>query len=216
MKNTTSWKKIKMFFAVLLFVLFGMIGFVGFAIVSSCAAENIYGPPPDELVATFLDYLQAGEYLAADSLVSAESPVSLHDVEEEYRGIFHNLSYSDITATINGSQATVAVTITNLDFAMLMDNIMNEVFHLIFTEITSEELTEIINNRLIEKLSADSAETPETSATPATPTTPTIEKSVTVNLTVIENYWHIIVDEPFADAITGGLLSFVAYAQGFS
>jgi len=169
-------------------------------IVTSCTPQ-VLGPPPNEVVATFLGHLQASEYYEADAFVIAESPVSFQDVEEEYRGIFHNLTYGEMTEIINGNYATVTVSITNVYFTTLMDSIINEIFHLIFTDITDVELTEIIETMLIERLNSDTSQYDR------------LTTEVTVNLMVFENYWRIIIDEPFADAMTGGLLTFVAEAQ---
>jgi len=42
---------------------------------------------------------------------------------------------------------------------------------------------------------------------------PKVSNEIIVALEVFENQWKIIMSEAFADAITGGMLSFVEYAE---
>ena len=154
---------------------------------------------PSETVTAFLTHIQTGQYGEAHGLIIGESPIFFYDIEEEYSGIFKNLSYSNMTENKNGDQASVTLTINAVDFASVMEDIMIETFNLIFTEITEEALMEQIDNMLMDKMTAHDA--------------PKVSNEIIVALEVFENQWKIIMSEAFADAITGGMLSFVEYAE---
>jgi len=154
---------------------------------------------PSETVTAFLTHIQTGEYGEAHRLILGESPIFFYDIEEEYSGIFKNLSFSNMAQTTYEDKASVTLTINAVDFAAVMEDIMIETFNLIFTEITEEELMEEIDNMLMDKMTAVDA--------------PRINNEVVVTLEVYENQWKIIMSEAFADAITGGMLSFVEYAE---
>ena len=154
---------------------------------------------PSDTVHSFLTHIQMGEYEEAQGLIVDESPLALYEIEEEYRGIFNNLSFGDIVSEeINGASSYVRLTVKALDFASLMEEVMTEAFVWIFSDITSTELSEKIKELLIEKINAEYP--------------PIISSDVSVNLVRQEGRWKIAMDYSFADAVTGGMISFAEYA----
>ena len=167
-------------------------------ILFACSPGVGAAPPPGDAVTAFLSYVQAGEYAEAQALILGESSLALYDIEEEYKGIFQKLSYENISETINGNQAHVQLTINAVDFAATMEEIMAEAFYWVFTDITVNELTDKVEVMFIEKMTDDTA--------------PMLRSEVTVTLELHEGKWRIIADDDFADAVTGGLISFAEYA----
>ena len=220
-EKTGSSNKLKVVFiaiAVMLVVGIGAAGFFTWPLISETEivrqAVSIIGNintagnndgiavdaiSPSETITAFLAHIQAGEYAEAHGLILGESPIFFYDIEEEYSGIFKNLSYHNISERKDNGQAFVTLTIGAVDFAAVMEEIMIETFNLIFTEITQEELMEEIDYMLMDKMTAHDA--------------PRISNEVIVTLEVFDNQWKIIMSEAFADAITGGMLSFVEYAE---
>ena len=169
-------------------------------LLSACFPTRGPSSPPAEAVATFLAYVKAGEYTGANNLVLGELPLKLYEIEEGHQLIFKNLSYEDITEEINGNQATVSLTISNLDFAAVMEEVFNEAFfNWIFMDITDQELEDKMDALLIERMGAD--------------TVPLISQQVTVTLEIYNDQWKIIADPTFADAVSGGLISVTEYAE---
>lgn len=154
---------------------------------------------PGDTVKAFLTYVQSGEYTEAQELVAYGSLLALYDIEEEYRGIFNMLSFGDISSVeINGTNSHVRLTVNAFDFASLMEDVMAEAFNWIFMDISAAELTSKIEALLKEKINMDYP--------------PILSKEVTVNLEYLEGRWKIVMDKAFADAVTGGMISFAEYA----
>jgi len=158
---------------------------------------SVEGPSPREAVTTFLTYIQQGEYTEAHGLLLGDLPIFLYEIEEEYSGIFQKLSFRDISETISGSQASVTLTISAVDFAAVMGEVMAEAeaFLEIFQETTFDELLEQIDLMLMEKMTSDTA--------------PMVNNEITIALQISEDQWKIVADGNLADAVTGGMLSFV-------
>ena len=175
-----------------------LTGLLLLILLSGCGRSVAQGPSPSETVEAFMSFVQSGEHDEANGLILNEDEVSIFEIEEEYRIIFKNLSYSNLEEAVNGSDAYVSLTISNFDFSAMMDEIMAEAFYLIFTDITERELSDKIEYMLIEKLTGDTA--------------PKLNSDITVNLEMSDGRWKIIADESLADALTGGLISFAEYA----
>jgi len=168
--------------------------------------NNILGVNPDEdglypkdTAIAFLTYVQQGRYTEAHGLILGEFPIFLYEIEEEYSGIFQRLTFGagDISEAINGDQASVTLIISAVDFAAVMEEVMAEAeaFFTLFQNITYEELMEQIDTMLIEGMTADDA--------------PMVNNEVTIRLVLSEGRWLITADDLLADAVTGGMLSFV-------
>ena len=167
---------------------------ISLLLLSACSQKT--SAPPGEVVSTFLSHIKAGEYTEAYGLLLGDYPVSLYEME--HTGIFQKLSYDSILEDIQGDKAFVTVNISSLDFVKLMEDVMAEAFHMIFTDITQYELISRLESMFMKKM--------------ATYSGPIISNKVTVMLEVYDGQWKIIADNAFADAMTGGLLSFAEYA----
>ena len=167
-------------------------------IIAACSPAAPELPPPGETITAFFDLMQTGEYAEAQDLLFDGAPLPLNEVEEEFRGIFKNISYEIISEEVNGEEASVELNISATDFAAVMEEIMAEAFYWIFEGITENELANRIETMLLEKTASDTA--------------PTTASYITVSLAAYEGQWQIVADYEFADAITGGLFSFAEYA----
>ena len=170
-------------------------------LMSACSPEPDRLPCPIEPIMDFLTYIQSGEFTEAHKLTIGESP--LYQIEEEYRVIFQNLSYRDrdITGIIchESEEAEVILTISTVDFAAVMEDVMEEAFPFVFMDITVADLLEMVSELMLERMLDEAA--------------PIVSNEVTVYLELHEGQWKIIVDENFADAVTGGMLSFARYVE---
>lgn len=168
------------------------------AACSSATADDSTLPPPGETVTAFFAYIEAGEYEEAQGLLSGE--FSLLEVEEEYRGlIFGSLFHMDMPEEVGEGYAYVAITIRAVDFAAAMDEIMAEAFPWVFEDITANQLADRLDSLLIEILESDAA--------------PIMSSIIGVRLELYEGEWRILSDRDFADAITGGMISFAEYTE---
>jgi len=178
--------------------LYGWLLSLGSIIIfTACSLGAGNTPPPSETVTAFLAHIQAVEFAEADELILGD--ISLYEIEEEHRGMFANLSHEHISESINGSQASVTLTINAVDFVAVMDEVMVEAFYLAFTEISAAELAILIETALIEGMTSSTA--------------PIASSEVTVTLEMSDGEWKIIADDTFVNAVTGGFFSFAAYAD---
>ena len=168
-------------------------------ILSACSAATAapQPPPPGEVITTFMTFVKNGEYEEAQALIYEGSPFALDEIEEEYRGIFTNITYEHISETIDGDQAHVVLSINSVDFSAVMEEVMNEAFLWAFDDLTIGELTDRVEALMIEKMVSGSA--------------PTVTNEVTVTLGLHNNQWKIQADAYFADSVTGGMFSFAEY-----
>ena len=174
------------------------LGFAFAFILTACstAASNL--PPPGDVVAVFLDHIQVGEYIQAQELLYDDSILPLHEIEDEFHGIFTNISYDIISEEIGENSADVTLRINSVDFSAVMEDIMSEAFNWIFEDITTAQLSDRIETLLIQKMESDTA--------------PQIQSDVVVTLLADDGAWRIAADQDFANALTGGLFSFAEYA----
>lgn len=181
--------------------LFVMITILLLLLTLTACSPGWTGPAPGDAVSNFLSYIQEGEYEEAHGLILGDAPFSLYEIEEGYRGIFESLSYDNIRENIRGSRATVTLTVNAVDFAAIMDIIMAEVqveiegFYRVFNEVPEDLLIDITGAMLVDKMTSY--------------TSPRIISEVTVNLEISEGRWKILADYSLADAVTGGMISFV-------
>jgi len=158
--------------------------------------SDMDGLYPLDTAIAFLTYVQQGHYTEAHALIWGDFPIYLYEIEEEYRGIFQSLNYSNVSEAIEGRQIAVTLTITAVDFAAVMDEVMAEAeaFYSIFPDATFEELMRQIDIMLM--LGMTAADAPLTS------------NEITMHLEMIEGRWMILANNILADAVTGGMLSF--------
>ena len=170
-------------------------------VLTACSREEPdWLPNPTDTVIDFLTYIQAGEFTEAHKLTTGESLLYL--IEEEYRKILQNLCYGEFLSGIihhENEEAEVILTISAVDFAAVMEEVMAEAFYFVFMEITVVELEAKVSGLMLEKILAEEA--------------PVVSKEVAVSLKLYEDEWKIVVDENFADAVTGGMLSFARYVE---
>ena len=169
-------------------------------VLAACsgAADALDIPPPSETVSAFLTYVRDGEYEEARGLTLNDGHFLLDEIEKEYRGIFGTLSYDDVSEEIEDGFAYVTLTISAVDFATVMDRVMSDAFHLVFENITVNDLTDRISDMFMEQMTADYAYT--------------IKQEIVISLEIYDGQWMINMDEALVDAVTGGLLSFAEYA----
>ena len=184
---------------------------VGCSPAQSWTVEEM--PHAPDTVAAFFEYLQTGEYEAAQAMLAEESALVLSEMELVYKdAIFRNLTLVEIlehgelgwvdddTNEMHQS-ANVTLSVNAVDFAAVMDAVMMEAFLWAFGDITVRELTDRIGELLVEKMNDNDA--------------PMISETLVVELIPDDGEWRIVADEAFADAVTGGLLSFAEYADGW-
>ena len=164
---------------------------------TACAGAGTPGASPSDAVTTFLAHVQAGEYDEASAIILGNDPMALADLEEEHRYLFQGLSYVNVTETVSGQRALVTLTITSVDFADVMAQIMAdaELFLSIFEDVIYTELFDMVETMMIETITSGLA--------------PTTSGEVTVALEKFYGQWRIIANEDFANAVTGGWLYFV-------
>ena len=168
-------------------------------LLAACSGGTAPSAPPSDAVSAFMAYFVAGEYDAAQALIS--SSFSLDEIEDEFRDIFKNLTYDITSENISGDRAYIALSIKTVDFAAIMEDVMDDAFYLVFTDITVEELSSRVESMFVEKATAYDA--------------PIADREVTVVLELNDNGWMIVADDTFIDALMGGVISFAEYARGW-
>ncbi|MCL1997824.1 MAG: hypothetical protein FWG65_03565 [Turicibacter sp.] len=163
-------------------VLLLLLAFVG---CSDDAEQN----SPSETMSIFLEYMTTAQFTEAQAMLIGD--FSLYEIEEEYRGVFSELTYEIISETIDDESAYVELALDTIDFAAVMEEVMSNAFSLVFLDISAEEFA-----REVETLLQNVLESP-----------PTTTINATIELQLHEE-WRIVANSYFADAITGGLLSF--------
>jgi len=171
-------------------------------ILSACTTVGgLVSPNPNETVTAFFTHIYAREFDEANQLLTTDPPIALREIEAEHSGIFDNIDYQLVSEIVEGNRAYLTVNISALDFTQLMEAVISEAFFWAFVEMTEEELYELVNELLIEKMNAEDA--------------PTIENEITMVLMLERNKWHIVPDNALFDGLTGGVLSFAEYAAGW-
>ena len=178
------------------------IVFVGVLVMTSCTgffSDFGSGPSPSDTVSDFLEYMRAGEFEEAQKFLAEESSFLIHEIEEEFRSIFKKLEVDEMTAVINGDESFVVFEIETVDFATVMEEVINENFYLVFTDITTDVLSSRIQETMLQKMTSYDV--------------PMISAEATAALILQDNEWKIVSDDVFVDALTGGLISFMDYMQ---
>jgi len=165
-------------------------------ILTACSREAL---PPAQAVTGFIDAVINWDYEAARGFIAGDSPIPIFEIEEEYRNAFTLIIYTDTVETIENGSASVSLSLYTVDFAALMEEIMVEAFDYIFQEISTYQLTGIINSMLLERINAGDA--------------PSAYRELTAYLELHDDVWKISPNHDFYDALTGGLLSFTDYAR---
>jgi hypothetical protein len=170
-------------------------------IILLLTACNRGGAMPSDTVVTFFEHLIAGEFTEAeDYIIYAEDEAfTISDIEEEYRVLFSQLTYRNVTNVINVSEsannrASVRINLTAVDFITVMDETMAEALVFIYAGVTEEELFDIIEDLIRKKITAENA--PKTNVT------------IIADLEKDGGDWKIAANFEFLNAITGGLLEF--------
>ena len=156
---------------------------------------------PNETVSAFFTHIQADEFVEAEQLLSTRPPISFNAIAADHEGIFDNLEYKIVSETVNGNRAYLTVNINALDFVQIMEAVISESFFWAFEEISEAELHDIVNQLLIEKMSAEDA--------------PILENEIIIVLELENNQWRIVPDDIFLDGVSGGILSFAEQVAGW-
>ena len=151
---------------------------------------------PVETVEAFLGHLRTGAHAQAlGYLAGGADPLALAQLEDAHSDIFQQLAYADLAEVrVDGTQAQVALTITAVDFAAVMEGIMEEALYFVFADFPEEALTELVETMLYERMTYAYA--------------PRLSQDITVALEQSGGQWRILADEAFANAISGGMLDF--------
>jgi len=193
----------KKFFGLKYLLLIQVLAFCLLVACSAGAEAASSGPNLEaatEVVENFLTHLQSGEYIEAQELVYG--PLFVFDIEEEFWLIFDNLQYAYVVVEVASNETDPAiiasVEVSNVDFMLVMESVMEEAFYWIFTDITQLELTQRVQETLAEKLSDLDAQR--------------LTSQLSFEVEEYEGSWRLLLDDDFIDAVTGGLLSFSEYA----
>ena len=172
-------------------------------VLSACTVVGGLATPPNpnETITAFFAHVNAGEFNEADQLLSDTPPISLKEIEADHSGIFDHLDYQFVSETLEDNRAYLRVNVSALDFTRLMETVISEALFWVFVEMTEEELYALVNELLIEKMSAENA--------------PVVTNEVTIVLELRNNAWQIVPDDALFDGVTGGVLSFAEYVAGW-
>lgn len=190
----------KKYFALLtsIFLLFSVVG---------CSS----GESPETAVTNYLNACKSmdretiAKYTdgyAEDASDSAETAVD--DLgEEAAKMLMDGLTYEILSSEENDGTATVKVSITNMDMSAVMSDAITQMFSLIFSDITEEEMDEKTTEIFLSAMENNKDTT--------------VTKEIDISLTKGEDIWLITPSDDLVDAITGGILSFAdSFNESFS
>ncbi len=145
-------------------------------------------------------------YLNAFNTLDTET-ISLYS-SEEYTGellndesgsaalskeMLQNMSFEILSSEEKGDTATVTVSITNTDAAIVLSEYVSSAFGLIFSGLSEEEM----DAKMTELLAAAFENNKES----------TVTNEVTLSLSKENDQWKVLPDEEMLDAILGGMYS---------
>ena len=141
---------------------------------------------PEATISAFFGYLNAGNVLAADAIFIhsngdfAEVAIELYDDLGVF--VFQDISYSNLSYTVNGDNATATFDMVNVDFFQTSFDVGFQlgVDGLIDVEASDEDIEALIMPLIGEMIS--------------TGTAPTFEENMEVRLRLIDNQWRIVDD----------------------
>jgi putative cell wall-binding protein len=147
-----------------------------------------------------LDENTADRYFNYEDLTIDQPSTSATFTEEDVAALLAKLDYKIVSSKINGDTATVTAEITNTDAAAVMESYVEAVVQLAMQQAALPKESQMSEEELEQQLAQifiglikDEQQT----------TTTTVE----VNLVKNHNSWTITMDEPFQDALLGGMIS---------
>lgn len=148
------------------------------------------------------------KYFASEDILGQNDEENqLLSQDENLALMLKNLNYKVVSSSESGDQATIVAEISNMDLAIVLRNYFSQAMEFAMRnafsneEISEEELTQQMEDMMVELLKAEDNEM--------------VTTTVEVTLTKVDGNWTIDASDELLDAVFGGLLTALSGLTGF-
>ena len=201
--------------AVLLILAIG-VALLGYYIGTNCTGREPVNltplPDPMETVTTFFDSVCAEDYSAAYECLSGYDTLGLENIPEDtYAAAFwkivrSNTSWEALSGTVNGTEASMQVSVISPDLNQLVEGLGDDVNARIEERVEEAATTDGIydeENNFLQEFVLEVYDEVLTERLKQA-SYPTMTTTVTVYLIYTDSVWKIVPDTELMNALTGG------------